>query len=94
MVAKQVGHEFPFDFTPLLKAEEFPIPASSGILGMPHYMLWLEGCAPASFRWRDYNGKQVGVAFKELPETPIDALALLINGLRAGTQNEAEPEPF
>ena len=83
-LAATAGHEFPFDFTPLLRADRHPKPIIHEAGGPPHYMLWLEGFAPAKIRWRDFRGRQIGPALDALPGTPRIALQFLIDALTAG----------
>jgi hypothetical protein len=66
-LAARAGHEFPFDFTPLLR-----------VSGNQGYVLWVEGMAPARFCWRTADkGKQTGICFEVLPDNPVEEVAHL-----------------
>lgn len=66
-LATRAGHEFPFDFTPLLQVE-----------GGQGYVLWVEGLQPAQFCWRvEGSGRKAGESFDQLPENPVEAVAHL-----------------
>jgi hypothetical protein len=76
VLAARAEHEFPFDFTPLLKLE-----ADQKL----SYILWVEGYAPAKLRWRTMDGKQAGDSFEVLPASPVSAVEDLVQMLNEPT---------